>query len=116
MRKYIKVFISVLVLVAVAITLFISGVKAMSSASVESQIIKAQQKLEKIENELLAKDTELFLAYKYDQCSDKGSRAGTKLREKYSKEYWEYIEAKSELDDLRYMQFLMLINGMSSKK
>lgn len=103
-------------LIVMAVMLFLSSAKAMNTSSIENQIIMAQQKLEKIENELLAKDTELFLTYKYDQCSDRGSRAGTKLREKYSKEYWEYIETKAELDDLRYMQFLMLANGMSGNK
>ena len=103
-------------LIVVAFILLVNGVGAMNTSSIENQIIMAQQKLEKIENELLAKDTELFLTYKYDECSDLFGRAGTKLREKYSKEYWEYIETKAQLDDLRYMQFLMLVNGMSSKK
>ena len=112
MRKYIKVFISVLVLVAVAISLFISGVKAMNTSSIENQIIKAQQRLEKAENALLSKDTELFLIYRHTPYSELGGKIETKLREKYSKEYWEYIEARAILDDLRHIQFLMLINGV----
>ena len=48
-------------LIVVAFILLVNGVGAMNTSSIENQIIMAQQKLEKIENELLAKDTELFL-------------------------------------------------------
>lgn len=103
-------------LIVMAVMLFVSSAKAMNTSSIENQIIMVQRKLEKIEDEILSKDTELFLTYKHNPYSEVGGRAGTKLREKYSKEYWEYIETKARLDDLRYMQFLMLVNGMSSKK
>lgn len=111
MKKEIKFFVSVVTLVGIIITLFFSNISAMKPLSIDEQVINAQQKLETAENELFTKNARLFLAYKHNQCSDIGGQAETKLREKYPKEYWEYIEARAKLDDLRYIQFLTLVNG-----
>lgn len=110
MKKEFKTIISVIILVGVVIMLFWSKINAMK-IPLTHQIIEAQQRLEKAENALLSKDTELFLIYRHTPYSELGGKVETKLREKYSKEYWEYIEARAILDDLRQIQFLMLTNG-----
>lgn len=111
MKKEIKTIISVITLVVAIMMLFVINISAMKPLPINEQIICAQKKLETAEAELSTKNLELFLTYKHSLYPEITFRAETKLRERYPKEYWEYIKARTSLDDLRYMQFLMLANG-----
>ena len=115
MRKEIKIFGFIVALVVIIVMLFIGSVGAMDTPLINQRIIAAQKEVVMIENEFIAKDMTLFIKYKQNPFSDEGHQAELELREKYPDVYHRYIEAKTKLDDLKYMQFMIFANSEYDK-
>lgn len=86
------------------------SIYAMNNSDIDKQIYHAQRILAVAEKELSEKDTTLFYTYKTLPFSVEGHQAELKLREKYPAEYSKYIDAKVKLDDLLYLQFVIMAN------
>lgn len=112
MKKEIKFLGFIIALVVIIVMLFIGNVGAMDTPLINKHIIAAQKELVMVENEFLAKDMTLFIIYKHNPFSEEGHQAEIKLREKYPDVYHRYIEAKTKLDDLKYMKFMIFVNGL----
>lgn len=112
MKKEIQFLGFAIALVVIIVMLFICSVSAMDTPLINQRIVSAQQELRIAENELSIKNTALFLIYKNNPFSENGHQAELELREKYPEEYRRYIEAKTKLDDLKYMQFMVFANGI----
>lgn len=93
-----------------------ASTKAMNNSDLNTQIYHAQRILAVAEKELSEKDMETFSIYKTNPFSIEGHMAELKLREKYPAEYSKYIDAKSKLDDLLYLQFVIMANQIGSEK
>lgn len=93
-------------------TLCFSGfvMHAMNNTDIDKQIYHAQKILAASEKELSSRDMETFSIYKTNPFSAEGHLAELKLREKYPAEYSRYISAKLDLDDLLYLQFVIMAN------
>lgn len=116
MKKEIQFLGFAIALVVIIVMLFIGSVTAMDAPLINQRIVAAQQELIMAENELLAKDMTLFIVYKQNPFSDEGHQAELELREKYPDVYHRYIEAKTKLDDLKYMQFMIFANAEHDKE
>ena len=112
MKKEIQFLGFAIALVVIIVMLFIGSVTAMDTPLINKRIVSAQQALRIAENELSIKNMSLFLIYKNNPFSENGNQAELELREKYPEEYRRYIEAKTKLDDLKYMQFMIFANGL----
>lgn len=88
------------------------SIYAMNNSDIDTQIYHAKRILAASEKELSEKDMELFSLYKQNRSSTERHLAEIKLREKYPEEYSRYIEAKINLDDLMYLQFLIMVNQL----
>lgn len=110
LKKIIKTILTILLFV----TIFSvpASTKAMNNSDLNTQIYHAQRILAASEKELSEKDMELFSLYKQNRSSTERHLAEIKLREKYPEEYSRYIEAKINLDDLMYLQFLIMVNQL----
>lgn len=114
-RKTVKTLGMIWAIVVLIILLFVGSVRAMDMPLINQRIIAAQKEVVMIENEFLAKDMELFIKYKQNPFSEDGHQAELELREKYPDVYHRYIEAKTKLDDLKYMQFMIFANAEHDK-
>lgn len=85
-------------------------VHAMNNNDIDKQIYYAQKALDVAEKELSSRDIATFLIYKQNPFSEDGHLAEITLREKYPAEYSRYIQAKTDLDDLLYLQFVIMSN------
>lgn len=85
-------------------------VHAMDNNDIDKQIYHAQKILAASEKELSSRDMATFLIYKHNPFSEDGHLAEITLREKYPAEYSKYIQAKTNLDDLLYLQFVIMAN------
>lgn len=93
-------------------TLCCSGfvMHAMNNNDIDKQIYHAQKILAVAEKELSSRDMSTFSIYKHNPFSEDGHLAEITLREKYPAEYSRYIQAKTDLDDLLYLQFVIISN------
>ena len=115
-RKTVKTLGMIWAMVVLIVLLFIASVYAMDTPLINQRIIAAQKEVVMIENEFLAKDMALFITYKQNPFSEDGHQAELQLREKYPDVYHRYIEAKTKLDDLKYMQFMIFANAEHDKE
>lgn len=86
-------------------------VKAITPEEIHEQIRYAIVLLRQAEQRLRLKNPELTNTFILERTNDDGHDAEVMLRRLYPKEYSEYINAKSTLDDLLYTQYLMFANG-----
>ena len=115
-RKTVKTLAMIWAIVLLIVLLFIVSVKGMDTPLINQRIVTAQKELVMVENEFLAKDMTLFIVYKQNPFSEEGHQAEIELREKYPDVYHRYIEAKTKLDDLKYMQFMIFANAECDKE
>lgn len=85
-------------------------IHAMNNDNIDSKIRHAQVILAQAQKELSEKDPEKFFIYTQNPFSVDGHLAELELREKYPAEYSRYISAKLDLDDLLYLQFVIMAN------
>jgi uncharacterized protein YxeA len=112
LKKEVQFLGFIFAVVIIIVMLFIGSVKAMDTPLINQRIVAAQKEVVMIENEFMEKDMSLFMIYKQNPFSEEGHQAELELREKYPDVYHRYIEAKTKLDDLKYMQFMIFANGL----
>lgn len=112
-RKTVKLLGMIWALLILIILIFIGSVRAMDTPkSIDQQIIAAQKILVDAEYRLSCRDREKFFVYKQNPFSVDGHLAELELRKKYPEEYSKYIAAKLDLDDLLYLRFIIVANGV----
>ena len=114
LKKIIKTILTILLFV----TIFAvpASTKAMNNTDIDKQIYHAQKILAVAEKELSSRDMATFSIYKHNPFSEDGHLAEITLREKYPAEYSRYIQAKTNLDDLLYLQFVIMANQIGDGK
>ena len=98
----------------IALMLFILSswsVSAINPQEIQEQIKYALQILRQTQLNLQKLDPTLAHIFFTEYTNDKGHDAEVTIRTLYPKEYMEYLEAKSNLDDLLYTKYLIFANG-----
>lgn len=85
-------------------------VKADDLEELNKAITAAQIKFDEANLALKNTNEELYFDFINFMWSDKFQRAEKILREQFPKEYYEYITAKSSLDELLYLSFTVKFN------
>lgn len=85
--------------------------EAITPEEIHEQIRYAIVLVRQAEQRLRLKNPELTNTFIKERTNDDGHDAEVMLRNLFPREYAEYIDAKSVLDDLLYTQFLMFANG-----
>lgn len=80
------------------------------------QIKSASHTLQMAEEDIKRKVPELFRIYQQWTYNEEGHAAELKIRELYPKEYWNWVEARGKLDDLKYMKFMIFANAECDKE
>lgn len=91
--------------------LFSWSVSAITPQEIQEQINYALQILRQAELNLQKLDPTLAHLLFTERTNDDGHDAEVTIRTLYPKEYMEYLEAKANLDDLLYTQYLIFVNG-----
>lgn len=84
--------------------------ESITPEEIHEQIKYAIVLVRQAEQRLRLKNPELTNTFILERTNDDGHDAEVMLRRLYPKEYSEYINAKSALDDLLYTQYLMFAN------
>ena len=95
----------------VALCLCCGSVGAITPEEIHEQIRYAIVLVRQAEQRLRLKNPELTNSFIKERTNDEGHDAEVALRRLFPKEYMEYLEAKSNLDSLLYIQYLMFVNG-----
>lgn len=101
-----KIFISLL-----SFILSSWSVSAITPQEIQEQIKYALQILRQAELKLKELDPTLAHLLFTERTNEDGHDAEVTIRTLYPKEYMEYLEAKANLDDLLYTQYLIFANG-----
>lgn len=87
------------------------SVSAINPQEIQEQINYALQILRQAELKLKELDHTLANLLFTEHTNDDGHDAEVTIRTLYPKEYMDYLEAKANLDDLLYTQYLIFANG-----
>lgn len=98
-----------------AFGLMTSKAKADDLELLNQAIIVAEKRFAEAEQALKTANSELYNHFVFRRWSEEFQNAEKILRTQYSKEYYEYIEAKMKLDDLLEIKNMVNFNKVSNK-
>lgn len=100
-----------IICILAAVLICVGCVKAMTPEELNKQIKDAFITLQQAELKLKLRAPRLADFWIRERTNDEGHAAEMEIRRLFPKEYKEYIDARSDLDDLLYTQYLMFVNG-----
>ena len=98
-----------------AFGLMTNKVKADNWELLNQAIVIAEKRFSEAEQALKTTNSELYNHFVFRKWSEEAQSAEKILRTQYTKEYYEYIEAKAKLEELLEIKNMASFNQISNK-